>query len=174
MFNTKTTDGNEVTILAYQTGQEYPIIAMFRTQKGKWLPQSYNMKGEVFKDSKNPLNLVPIINILPKDVLCRVYSNGYPSLTNVLRYSNGVGGFFAAGVDSYSNPDTEADNWDRCETIENPIRYWNGEGDHPIPDGCLFRVYFNGNWTKPTRANTYSWNKIGSKSDITNFQILGE
>ena len=173
-FKSTTKDGSGVNILTYISGQEYPIIAVIRRKDQKeWETRVYSEHGKSYVGIVDDLDLV--LNekaFLPKDVLCRVWNNTKNSY-EALRYSDGNGHFFVNAGDSFSS--TASLKWDNYKIVKNPMRRWSGKGECPIPDGCLFRVFFNGRWTKPTTSNTYIWEHEGnSRSNITASQILGE
>ena len=165
-FGGKDRSGHRVNILAYHSGQEYPIIAEVK-YGGGWVPSQYAEDGTLIGGKLLSCNLVKKHPHLPKDILCEVWNS---SAEKYKRYSSGDGKFFRDGATSLIEEENLI-SWDSYRVIENEPKPWFG-GECPIPDGCEFRVLIRGKWHDPkVNQVLFYWERV---DHITAYQILGE
>jgi len=166
-FESKNKAGNEINILAYHPGQQYPIIAEVKFE-GVWEASCFNEHGADVIQLSALCNLIKKRPYLPKDILCEVWDNCFPDVRPKV-YSDGTGLFFINGANSASS--SGVTKWGNYRVIENQPQPWFG-GECPIPEGCEYHIRVRHLWIKQSLpASSQNW---GSSQYITAYQILGE
>lgn len=138
MFKPKTRAGNEYVILDVLDNEIAAAVEIGR----KWQILYYEINGKAINYSiYNGLDLIPIkpkidYSKLPKDVLCLVRYMG----NDILRYSNGEGGFYAKGSDSFSKKHKGAYFSEVVMIVDNPERVNYENQIEFIPDNVRVRV----------------------------------
>ena len=162
-FESKNKAGNDVNILAYHPGQQYPIIAEVKFE-GVWEASCFNEHGADATQLSALCNLISKRPVLPKDILCEVWDN---SGRRHKRLTAGDGRFYNCGASSVTN-ECALITWENYRVIENHPQPWFG-GKCPIPEGCEFRVFCGEKW----RCGE-DWGCCWEWYDITAYKILGE